>query len=127
MKNLLAIFVGGVVTLIVTALVVGPEVLAFMLLLLVMCTVGLGLIPLFFVFWLVGKLVLSFFPSESAAGPVGSAEQVEKSRRVKSLEEYILRSRQGGKDDGYIHACLKRGGWEPDEIGEAWQHCGERR
>ena len=63
MRHLLAIFVGGLVITLGTLILVGPEQLASLLMLLVVCTFGIGLIPLILLDWAVGLLVLSFFPS----------------------------------------------------------------
>ena len=74
MRNLMAILIGCVVSVAVFTLLLGPENLSPMLLLLVQCTAGVGLIPLLFLDWLVGLLVLSFFPGGPgrAAGRAGS-------------------------------------------------------
>jgi hypothetical protein len=127
MRHLAAIFVGGVVTLVLGALILGPDTLGLVLLLLVMCTFGVGLIPLILVFWAVGRLVLSFFPggSTQAVGPAGSPAQQGRETRVDAVAGYIERARRRGKSDGEIQRCLTRAGWPSDEINEAWEHCAE--
>ncbi len=125
MRHLAAIFVGGAVTLGLGALLLGPDGLGFVLLLLVLCTFGVGLVPLVLVFWAVGLLVLSFFPARPApaVGPVGSPPQLAREQRMDMLVGYIERARRRGKSDAEIQRCLNRAGWWSDEIDEAWEHC----
>ncbi len=59
MRHVIAILIGAMVCSIVGMLLLGPDVLGFVVILLVVCTAGFGLIPLVLVNWAVGLLVLS--------------------------------------------------------------------
>ena len=73
MKHLQRILVGALVLSALSFLVTGPGVFD-LLYLLIVCTLGLGLIPLLFADWLVGWLVLSMFGAAAGQGqsPAGS-------------------------------------------------------
>ena len=73
MKHLQRILVGALVLFALGFLVAGPDLFTLGFLL-VVCTFGLGLIPLLFADWLVGWLVLSMFGAAAGAGqsPAGS-------------------------------------------------------
>ena len=73
MKHLQRILVGALVVSALGFLVAGPDVFG-LLYLLIVCTFGLGLIPLLFADWLVGWLVLSMFGAAAGQGesPAGS-------------------------------------------------------
>ena len=73
MKHLQRILVGALILCALGFLVTGPDVFG-LLYLLIVCTFGLGLIPLLFADWLVGWLVLSMFGAAAGQGesPAGS-------------------------------------------------------
>jgi len=60
------IIVGAVVSFAVVSLLYGPGQAAMMVGLSVICTVGLGLIPLLFLSWMVGSFVLEIWDGNSA-------------------------------------------------------------
>lgn len=60
------ILIGGVVSFAALSLLYGPINAATMLALAVVCTVGIGLIPILFLSWVVGWLVLEVWAATSA-------------------------------------------------------------
>jgi len=77
MRQLSRIGIGAVVSLLFMVLLYGPSQVSSMLFLVVVCTAGVGLIPILFISWLVGWLVVSVWravadrnrPPTSAASP----------------------------------------------------------
>ena len=81
MVHLGRIFVGAVVSLLVLVLLYGPTQVGMMLFFAVVCTVGIGLIPILFMCWLVGWLVTAVWqavvdrnrtPTSPAPPPAGA-------------------------------------------------------
>lgn len=65
-QKLKRIFVGGVVAFGAVSILYGPGSAMQMVALAVICTVGIGLIPILFVCWLVGWIVLEIWGSIAA-------------------------------------------------------------
>lgn len=71
-RNWLRFFVGAVTLFIVMSVLYGPNQAMTVVALLVVCTVGLGLIPIVFVSWLVGAVVVAVWDAlNEAAGDRG--------------------------------------------------------
>ena len=62
-------FIGATALLVFLLALYGPEQVAQMLLLAVVCTVGIGLIPIIFVSWLVGWILTTAWDAFSASRP----------------------------------------------------------
>ncbi len=120
MRHLLAIPVGAAVCLVPGLLLAGGwSNLTFMMFLLVVCTAGIGLIPLVLVCWLVGLLtlrIMGYGPKKPAFAPSLDA-------RTRSLAEYVDKARAHGQRDEEIVQCLFRAGWYPHEIRAAREAC----
>lgn len=125
MRHLLAIPVGAVVCGLLGLILLGPDQFGLVLLLLVLCTVGLALIPLLFLCWAVGLLVLSFFPSKKRqpSAPAGYVPRSGEQEQIQAIAHFIRRARSQGHDDRDIAETLTRAGWYNDEIRAAWQLC----
>jgi hypothetical protein len=124
-KHLGAIFLGFLVACLISCLIVGPQSTVLLLLIVVLCTYGFGLIPLVLVSWALGLLVIGVFSGKSGtptrvrgSQPLGPA--VQRRRQLEALTTYIQKARSNGRDDNFIRDCLLDNGWDAAEIQEAF-------
>lgn len=118
MRHLLAIFVGGIVTTIF-GLLLGGYIFLVLIMILVLCTYGLGLIPLLFGFWMVGWLILGIIAGVRGNAD-GDADDIKNTKNG-MLAEFIRRDMKLGLPTESIKSKLYQNGFTDAEIAEAWR------
>lgn len=124
MRHLIALFIGLLVGGLGLLAVAGPDGLFVLLMIIVLCTGGLGLIPLLFACWLLGLAVLTV---AEAVGRGGKPESTYVGPRGRQgpLADYIRKARAEGTSEARLEEVLADAGWRRDEIAEARRRIAE--
>ncbi len=121
MQHVLATLLGAGVSFGVACLLVGPGQASIAVALAVICTGGLGLVPLLLLSYVVGMLLLWIFSTlqglEGEGPPAGEAE------RIRALARYIRKARDRGRPEDATRRQLHSAGWVDEEIDGAERLC----
>lgn len=123
MRHFGAIFVGLFLVTLGLGLVMGPENALMLLMILVLCTAGIGLIPLLAVAYLVGRLALALVGHEQPRSAVRLDRETSQRNHaeIDAVATYIRKARTKGDSEQKIEQELVRVGWEGDVIAAAQQ------
>lgn len=118
MRFFYRLIIGFPVTIILSALVVGPENIFQFFVLSIICTAGIGAIPWILVSFVVGLIIDLLTASAKRKG-----REIELDKKlagepadVIALVKYINTAREEKMDDGIIRLNLKENGWTNEMI-----------
>lgn len=121
MKHLAKILIGFFTIFIVLSIFTGgPQNVLMLCFFLVICTAGVGLIPLVGVSYAIGSVIYLFLNldkkllQESAIS--SSSETITIPNDKLAILDYIRKARARGQADAQIELTLKQNGWDPKII-----------
>lgn len=124
--------IGAIVAFLGLCLAVGPANAGFAVAIAVVCTGGIGLVPMVIGSYLLGLFLTTlWWAGQTVSGATGGAAEMPRlspeEEAVAPLAEYIRKARKKGRPDEATEVAMQDAGWRPEEIGRAKDICARWR